>query len=135
MAPKIVIAEDDPNILELLKIFLNDRGYDVTCASDGREALEKVGEIKPDLLITDVMMPRMNGYQLVNALCNEQYDIELPKIIILTSRTDPADIRRGLTVGADMYIQKPFDLEEIDSQIKELLEERPKTEDQRPKTL
>jgi DNA-binding response OmpR family regulator len=123
MAAHIVIAEDDPNILNLLYVFLSGRGYTVSTAVDGREALALVEQVKPDLLITDVMMPNMNGYQLVHALTAERHDIPTPRIIILTSRTDTADVQRGLTVGADMYIPKPFDITEVAARVDELLSE------------
>ncbi len=122
MAPRtILIAEDDPNISGLLEVFLSGRGYSVKVAADGEEALRLTAEVKPDLLITDVMMPRMNGYQLVHALTAERYDIPTPKIIILTSRNDPTDVNRGLTVGADMYIPKPFDMLDVAARVEELL--------------
>ena len=126
MASTILIAEDDPNILNLLHVFLTGRGYTVHKAVDGREALDRMPEVKPDLLITDVMMPRLNGYQLVHTLTTERYDIPTPRIIILTSRTDPSDIQRGLNVGADMYISKPFDMTEMATHVEELLKKAPK---------
>jgi DNA-binding response OmpR family regulator len=106
-----------------LYVFLSGRGYTVSTAVDGREALALVEQVKPDLLITDVMMPNMNGYQLVHALTAERHDIPTPRIIILTSRTDTADVQRGLTVGADMYIPKPFDITEVAARVDELLSE------------
>src|SRR5687768_16536393 len=117
----ILIAEDDPNILNLLCVFLSGRGYTVFTAVDGREALKLAEEVKPDLLITDVMMPHMNGYQLVHTLATERHDIPTPRIIILTSRTDASDVQRGLTIGADMYIPKPFDITEVAARVEELL--------------
>lgn len=118
---RIVIAEDDPHILQLLEHVLSVEGHQVTTAKDGEEGLETVKRLKPDLLITDVMMPRRNGYQLVHAILNETQDLPTPKIIILTSRTDPADVKRGLTVGADVYIAKPFDIQEVTGHVRELL--------------
>lgn len=123
MNANILIAEDDPNILNLLYVFLSRRGYTVFTAVDGQEALKLTEEVKPDLLITDVMMPRLNGYQLVHTLA-ERHDIPTPRIIILTSRTDSADIRRGLKVGADMYIPKPFDMSDVAARVEELLSEK-----------
>lgn len=117
----ILVAEDDPNILALLASFLGGLGHHVVTAQDGQEALDLLGSVKVDLLITDVMMPRMNGYQLVHAVTTERHDIATPKIIILTSRSEPADIKRGLTVGADVYIPKPFDIQEMANQVAELL--------------
>lgn len=121
MAAKIVIAEDDINILNLLHIFLSGKGYDVTSVKDGQEALDALARVQPALLITDVMMPRLNGYQLVNAVVNERQDIPMPKVIMLTSRTDPSDVKRGLIVGADRYITKPFDLQDVAKNVQELL--------------
>jgi len=120
---RILIAEDDPNILNLLYVFLSQQGYTVEKATDGREALRLAAAITPDLLITDVMMPHMNGYQLVNAIVYERVDIPTPKIIMLTSRTDPSDVQRGLDVGVDMYIPKPFDIAEVTARVAELLSE------------
>jgi DNA-binding response OmpR family regulator len=68
------------------------------------------------------MMPHMNGYQLVHSLA-QRHDIPTPRIIILTSRTDPSDVQRGLNVGADMYIPKPFDINEVAARVAELLED------------
>ncbi len=121
---RVVIAEDDPHILQLLQHVLTAQGYEVTPAKDGEEGLEAVKRLKPDLLITDVMMPRRNGYQLVHALLNDFPDVPAPKIIILTSRTDPGDVKTGLTVGADVYIAKPFDVHEITQQVRDLLASR-----------
>jgi DNA-binding response OmpR family regulator len=121
---KIVIAEDDAHILDLLHHVLAGQGYEVTPAKDGEEGLEAVKRVHPDLLVTDVMMPRRNGYQLVHAILNDFPDLPTPKIVILTSRTDSADVKKGLTVGADMYIAKPFDVHEVLHLVKELLAQK-----------
>jgi two-component system OmpR family response regulator len=123
MAAKILIAEDDPNILSLLTVFLGGMGYDVAQATDGVQALEVAEKFRPDLLISDVMMPRMNGFKLVNTLAMDRHDIPMPKVIILTSLTDDDDVRRGMNVGADVYIPKPFNLDDVSARVKELLGE------------
>ena len=123
MAAKILIAEDDANILGLLSVFLSGLGYEVSLARDGQEALEMAAQIKPDLLIADVMMPRMNGFKLVNTLAMDRHDIPMPKVIMLTSLADQANVNRGLSVGADVYIPKPFNLEDVAARVRELLGE------------
>ncbi len=121
MPAKILIAEDDANILGLLSVFLSGLGYEVSLARDGQEALDMASQVKPDLLIADVMMPRMNGFKLVNTLAMDRHDIPMPKVIMLTSLADQENINRGLSVGADVYIPKPFNLEDVAARIKELL--------------
>ncbi|MBL0350251.1 MAG: response regulator [Elusimicrobia bacterium] len=121
MPAKILIAEDDPNILGLLSVFLSGLGYEVSLARDGQEALEMAAQVKPDLLIADVMMPRMNGFKLVNTLTSERHDIPMPKVIMLTSLADQENVQRGMSVGADVYIPKPFNLEDVAARVKELL--------------
>ena len=116
------MAKRHRHILALLANLLSGSGHRVITAADGQEALKYLESVKVDLLITDVMMPRMNGYQLIHAITAERQDIPTPKIIILTSRSEPADIKRGLSVGADIYIPKPFDLTEMSAQVNELLD-------------
>ncbi len=123
MPAKILIAEDDPNILGLLSVFLSGLGYEVSLARDGQEALNMAAQIKPDLLIADVMMPKMNGFKLVNTITTERHDIPLPKVILLTSLADQENVRRGMSVGADVYIPKPFNLEDMATRVKELVGE------------
>lgn len=123
MAAKILIAEDDANILGLLSVFLSGLGYAVSLARDGQEALEMAAQIKPDLMIVDVMMPRMNGFKLVNSLAMDRHDIPMPKIVMLTSLADQENVQRGMSVGADVYIPKPFNLEDVAARVKELLGE------------
>jgi DNA-binding response OmpR family regulator len=130
MPKKILVVEDDASVLEILKMALEQKGYDVSTAANGRLGLEAAAQFQPDVLVTDVMMPELNGYQLVYQLSVERHDIPLPKIIILTSRTDPPDVQMGLNVGADIYITKPFQVQEILDGVQELLEpsSAPKTE-------
>ncbi len=123
MTAKLLVVDDDTDIRNLLHIALSGFGYKVSMASNGREALELMQLEPPDVLITDVMMPEMNGYQLVQYLSTD-YEFPLPKIIILTSRTDPSDVQKGLGVGADAFITKPFDMNELAQQVAELLEEK-----------
>jgi CheY-like chemotaxis protein len=99
MASKILIAEDDANILGLLSVFLSGLGYEVSLARDGQEALEMAVQIKPDLVIVDIMMPRMNGFKLVNTLAMDRHDIPMPKVIMLTSLADKENVQGAFPSG------------------------------------
>ncbi len=124
MPAKILIAEDDANILGLLSVFLSGLGYEVSLARDGEEALTVAEQVKPDLLILDVKMPKMNGFKLINTLTMDRHDIPMPKVILLTSLADQENVQRGMSVGADVYIPKPFNLEDVAARVKELLGEK-----------
>lgn len=111
---KILIAEDDTNIVELLKIYLEKNGYDVICCYDGFEAYQAVEKEEVDLAIFDVMMPKMNGYELtkkVRAISN------IP-IIILSAKNKDNDKIVGLEYGADDYMTKPFNPNEVVARVK-----------------
>lgn len=111
---KILIAEDDTNIVELLKIYLEKNGYDVICCYDGFEAYQEVEKEEVDLAIFDVMMPKMNGYELtkkVRAISN------IP-IIILSAKNKDNDKIVGLEYGADDYMTKPFNPNEVVARVK-----------------
>jgi DNA-binding response OmpR family regulator len=120
MPPCLLIAEDDSNVLDLLAGYFSEKGYVVHTAQNGQEALNLVKQVKPDVLISDVMMPVMNGFQLVREL-SQNYDTPMPRIILLTSRADSDDARRGLNIGADVYISKPFQLAEVAKHVEKLL--------------
>jgi len=115
--PKIVVADDDPNIRELVALFLKREGCQVIEAIDGIDALEKLDLIRPDLAIIDVMMPRMDGW----ALCAElraSYDIPL---LMLTAKGETSQKVKGFELGADDYMVKPFDPPELIARVKALL--------------
>lgn len=120
----VLVAEDDADIRNLLYVFLSEQGHRVVAAPDGQEAYNLAVKIHPDVLITDVMMPRKNGYQLVHDLTSEHDELAPPKIIILTSRNEPRDVELGLNVGADVYVNKPFDLNEVAAHVQALIAER-----------
>lgn len=114
---KILIAEDDNNIVELLKIYLEKNGYDAVCCHDGFEAYQTIEKEEIDLAIFDVMMPKMNGYELtkkVRAISN------IP-IIILSAKNKDNDKIIGLEYGADDYMAKPFNPNEVVARVKALL--------------
>ena len=109
---KILIAEDEPALRENLQWMLEMEGYEVLCASDGREALRLAGEAQPDLVITDVMMPHLDGYGLVKALREDPLRSTVP-IIMLSAKADRSDVRTGMNLGADDYLTKPYRREEL----------------------
>ena len=109
---KILIAEDEPSLRENLQWMLEMEGYTVLAACDGRDAFERACESAPDLVITDVMMPHLDGYGLVKALRERESTATTP-IIMLSAKADRGDIRAGMNLGADDYITKPYRREEL----------------------
>lgn len=115
--PKIVVVDDDPNIRELVGLFLKREGCQVIEAIDGVDALEKLEAVRPDLAIIDVMMPRMDGWALCAAM-RASYDIPL---LMLTAKGETTQKVKGFELGADDYMVKPFDPPELVVRVKALL--------------
>lgn len=109
MARKILVVDDTRNIQLLISDFLTGQDYEVLTAHDGREALQLVRESTPDLVLLDIMMPNMDGYQFINHLRKES---SIP-VIMITAKQQEADIIKGFDLGADDYITKPFHLREL----------------------
>ncbi|HCM90417.1 MULTISPECIES: response regulator transcription factor [Vagococcus] len=115
---KILLAEDDKQMQKILKIYLENEGYEVRVASNGEEGLGFVTEEEFDLVILDWMMPKMDGV----TLCREIRQMNLPvKIIMLTAKNSSTDELRGLVAGADDYISKPFDIAVLLVRIKKMI--------------
>lgn len=106
---KILVVDDEPQIVELLQIYLEMQGYKVAGACDGAQALKLWQQDKFDMVLTDIMMPQMDGYNLVEIIRKESH---IP-ILFLTAKTDLVDRVKGLQIGADDYILKPFDPLEV----------------------
>ena len=117
MAISVLVVEDDQHIADLLALYLNKEGYDVTLAADGAEGLEKFRSGKPDLVLLDVMMPVMDGWQVCRAIRKES---KTP-IIMLTAKSETDDKVTGLKAGADDYITKPFEMKEVLARIEAVL--------------
>jgi diguanylate cyclase (GGDEF)-like protein len=113
----VLVVDDDPDIARFIEVNLRTHGFDVHLASDGVEALERAYEIRPALLLVDVMMPRMDGFQVVERLRADPRTANT-SIIILTAKALTADKVLGLTAGADDYIIKPFDPVELVARVK-----------------
>jgi diguanylate cyclase len=112
MAERIVVAEDDEDIRANLSRLLRLEGYEVDAAPNGRLALERVRAARPDLILSDVMMPEMTGHDLVRALRGDPATVDIP-VILLTARADRQDVREGMNLGADDYLTKPFQRDEV----------------------
>jgi DNA-binding response OmpR family regulator len=110
----VLVIDDDPVILELLRVNFEIEGFDVICAADGEEGLRRAQAEHPDVVISDIMMPRRDGLQLLSDLKHDPLTEGLP-VILLSAKAQRAEVQQGLDLGADDYITKPFDpLELID---------------------
>ena len=117
MAETILVVDDDPDIARFVEVNLRSAGYDVAVAADGEEALEKAGELRPDLVLLDVMMPRIDGFEVAQRLRRNPQTANT-SIIMLTAKALSADKVTGLQSGADDYIIKPFDPIELLARVK-----------------
>lgn len=117
MAKKILVAEDDNNIRELIALYLNREGYDIVPASDGEEALRVFARERPDLVLLDVMMPNLDGFQV----CKKIRETSKTPVIMLTAKGETFDKVSGLEIGADDYIVKPFEMREVIARISAVL--------------
>ena len=117
MAEQILVVDDDPDIARFVEVNLRSAGYDVAVASDGEEALERAGDLRPDLVLLDVMMPRIDGFEVAQRLRRNPQTANT-SIIMLTAKALSTDKVLGLTAGADDYIIKPFDPIELLARVK-----------------
>lgn len=117
---KVLIIEDEEHISELVKYNLESAGYHVATAYDGEEGLKLVGEFKPDLVILDLMLPKLDGISVCNKLRNQKETEEI-SIIMLTAKSSETDKIIGLEIGADDYITKPFSVRELQARVKTIL--------------
>jgi DNA-binding response OmpR family regulator len=121
--PIVLAADDDEDILELIVFRLERSGYTVLQARDGAEALELARRSRPDLAVLDVMMPKLDGFELTRRLREDESTSKMP-IILLTARTQEADVERGFDAGADDYLRKPFSPQELRSRVEAILGRR-----------
>ena len=117
MAETILVVDDDPDIARFVEVNLRSAGYDVSVASDGEQALDKAGSLRPDLVLLDVMMPRIDGFEVAQRLRRNPQTANT-SIIMLTAKALSTDKVLGLTAGADDYIIKPFDPIELLARVK-----------------
>lgn len=112
MPKKILAVDDERHIVRLVQINLQKEGYEVVTAGNGREALEKVKSEKPDLIVMDVMMPEMDGFEALEHLKADEVTAKIP-VIMLTAKAQDADVFSGWQKGADLYLTKPFNPSEL----------------------
>jgi two-component system phosphate regulon response regulator PhoB len=124
MKAKILVVDDEPDVLELIDANLRTAGYDVALATDGAEALRKARDAAPQLIVLDLMLPEMDGLEVCKALRRDPATRPIP-IIMLTARASEIDRVLGLELGADDYVTKPFSLRELVLRIRKLLQRQP----------
>ncbi|MEW6215036.1 MAG: response regulator, partial [Nitrospirota bacterium] len=117
---KILIADDAVDTVELLKKRLRSEGYDTAEAYDGEEALKQVVEYNPDLIVLDVMMPKIDGYEVCQRLKADENTRYIP-VLMLTAKGEVENKVKGLDIGADDYLTKPFDYKELSARVRSLL--------------
>ena len=124
--PRVLVVDDEQNIAELLSVALRYEGFAADTAASGREALEKFDAFRPQILILDVMLPDLDGFEVANRLAGRRSGVP---IIFLTARDTTEDKVRGLTLGGDDYVTKPFSVEELIARIRTILRRATKTGD------
>ncbi len=132
MPKKILAVDDERHIVRLVQVNLERAGYEVVTAFDGKEALEKVESENPDLVVLDVMMPYMDGFEVLQNLRKNQSTRELP-VIMLTAKAQDADVFRGWQSGVDCYLTKPFNPMELLSFVKRIFTAQSEEDDGRIK--
>jgi two-component system alkaline phosphatase synthesis response regulator PhoP len=120
VSKKILVADDEPNIVVALEYLLQHSGYDVLIARDGDDALKQIEAHVPDLVLLDVMMPLRSGYEVCKRI-REQTEWKHIKIVMLSAKGRDAEVNKGLAIGADLYVTKPFSTRELVDQINGLL--------------
>jgi two-component system OmpR family response regulator len=116
--PRVLVVDDEPNILDVISMALRFEGFEVGTAANGRDALAAVREFRPDLMLLDIMLPDMEGFEVARRLGADRAGLP---IVFLTARDTTEDKVRGLTMGGDDYVTKPFSLEELVARIRAIL--------------
>jgi DNA-binding response OmpR family regulator len=123
MPARVLVVDDDPQVLRLMRVNLELEGYDVVSAPDGQEALDAVVSERPDVVVCDVMMPGMDGLTVLrNLRANPQFS-KIP-FVVVSAKAQNADVKAALEMGADTYITKPFDPQELLDAVEHLLKRK-----------
>jgi DNA-binding response OmpR family regulator len=122
MTKKVLIVDDEPNIVVALEYLMRQNGFDVRAARNGDEALAAVTDFRPDLVLLDVMMPVKDGYQVAQTI-RDNPELQAVKIVMLTAKGRETEISKGMAVGADAYVTKPFSTLDLVAQVRRMLDE------------
>ncbi len=120
MSKKILIVDDEPNIVISLEFLMKKEGFEVAVAADGDEAMAKVASFNPDLMLLDVMMPKKSGFEVCEALRADLARAGLI-IVMLTAKGRDTEVAKGLAIGADAYVTKPFSTKDLLARVKSML--------------
>ena len=120
MKGKILIADDEPSIVTAVEFLLRREGFEVEIARDGAEALERIESSRPDLVVLDVMMPQKSGYEVCRCI-REREEWQHIKVIMLSAKGREAEVAKGMAIGADAYVTKPFSTRDLMARVKALL--------------
>lgn len=125
MSATILVAEDQIHIRSLIEFKLKNSGYSVVCVEDGAAALAKAQELHPDVILLDVMMPLLTGFEVLAALKADPHTSSIP-VLLVTAQSKEHEVLRGLELGAEDYITKPFSPNELAARVRKILMTRPK---------
>ena len=117
---KILLVDDEPDILEFMEYNLKKEGYQVYVAKNGQEAVDKATELKPHLVILDIMMPMVDGFATLEQIRKDE-NLKHTKVMFLSAKNKESDIEKGLALGADAYMTKPFSIKKVVEKVEELL--------------
>lgn len=120
---KVLVVDDEPNILMSLEFLMRKSGYEVFIARNGAEALQLVHEQRPQVLVLDIMMPEVDGYEVCQAIKTNPA-LQQIRVIFLSAKSKESDIEKGYAAGADLYLTKPFSTKELVQHIQELIPEK-----------
>lgn len=120
MAASILIVDDEPNIVLSLEFVLQEEGYDVRVARDGVEALEAIAEQVPDLVLLDVMLPGMNGFEVCQRI-RSRAEWRALRVVMLSAKGREVEVQKGLALGADSYVTKPFAIKDLLAEVQRQL--------------
>ena len=118
--PRVLVVDDDPQVLRLLRVNFELEGYDVASASSGEEALDAIAAERPDVLVCDIMMPGIDGLEVVRRLRADPETSSLP-VVMVSAKAQQTDLARGQEAGADAYVTKPFDPQDLLDAVADLL--------------